>query len=539
MNVSCITSLAVVITCGLMLACSVSVAGEGGGATGAVDTPRVLPEGCVDTSSLKAIGKTLFKRGMTDHQKVLAVYHWWRRVTYHFRNMGADRRDTLRVINSYGYNLCGSHSGSMMVLFKELGFKARPAFVNGASGKDGYGGHTVEEVFYDGKWHAFDVMTNFCVLNRDKPPTIASLAQLQKDPTLVTKAVEEKRTVGGYITCTNAPDLSFSGRKQFEKLGWGGWLVRNGLKPDLRWGCLCFGMVDADGKERPGTLAQFWAKAASKWDCKKAGSLYGGKHVPGLLDITLKVNERWVMLWDNLGKWVERSSFPKTGPFHTCGHCDELDDVNFKYFEPYGKRTYNGTKVCYRYYANGFLEWSPKSVAEVKAASRIDGDELIIPVKSPGPVVGIELDLEAGPGAGVTLKYGRKTSKHVWSAPADADGLQKITVPYVPARQPFCAFDLKIAGAKPGAVKRLRTIYQLNMFALGSFKPGKNKVSVSAKRIAPKGTRLVVEYRWSDGDTWKDERSIRKEFRELPASFDVEVKGRRMPRMKSLELLVK
>ncbi|MHC4917873.1 MAG: transglutaminase domain-containing protein, partial [Planctomycetota bacterium] len=356
--------------------------------------PRVLPDGCVDTSSLDGIVKGLVKPGMSDQEKVLAVYQWWRRVTFHFRNMGADRRDTLRVINSYGYNLCGSHSGSMMVLFKHMGIKARPAFVKGASAKEGYGGHTVEEVFYGGKWHAFDVMSNFCVLNRDDPPTIAGLAEIQKDPTLVTKAVEEKRTVGGFITCTHDPDIDYAGREQLRKLGWGGWMTKEGLKGDLRWGCLIFGYTDAQGKDHPGDLKTFWSKAANNWSCNKAGDLYGGYHAPGLLDITLKPNERWVMLWDNLGMWTVKSSFPKTGPFHTCGHCDELDEVNFKYFEPYAKKGLGGTKVCYRYYANGFLEWTPQSAAEVEAAGKKAGGGLSIPVKAPGPVVGVEVDLK-------------------------------------------------------------------------------------------------------------------------------------------------
>jgi hypothetical protein len=501
-----------------------------------VECPRVLPDGWVDTSSLDGIAKGLVKPGMSDQDKVLAVYHWWRRLVFHFRNMGPDRRDTLRVINSYGYNLCGSHCGAMMVLFKHMGIKARPAFVNGAPSGEGYGGHTVEEVFYGGKWHAFDVMSNFCVLNRDDPPTIAGLAELQKDPTLVTRAVEEKRTVGGFLTCNQAPDIDYAGREQFRKLGWGSYLTKSGLKPDLRWGCLTFGYTDAAGKDHPGSLLEFWTRAANKWDCKAAGELYGGVHNPGLLDIVLKPNERWVMLWDSLGAWTEKASFPGTGPFHTCGHCDELDEVNFKYFEPYGKKDYHGAKVCYRYYANGFLEWTPRSAAEVSAAATSAGGVLTVPVKAPGPVVGIELELE-GPAEAVSLKTGKK-SREVWKRPEGAAGPQTVAISCTAEKRAFCEYRLTVTGAEASALKRLKTVYQLNMYALPTLFPGKNTVRVSAGTARPRGSKLIVRYEWNDGPEWKSERSVEKAFGELPADFEAVVAGGKMPRMKKLELRV-
>ena len=527
--------------------------------TDVVRSPKVLPNGCVDTSSLDGIVKGLCKSGMSDQEKVLAIYHWWRRQVFHFRNMGQDRRDVLRVINSYGYNMCGSHSGAMMVLFKHAGIKARPAFVVGAGSDEGYGGHTVEEVFYDGKWHCFDVMTDFCVLNRDNPPTIASLTELQADSTLVTKTEEEGRTVGGFLTDRHNPDLHYGNRHLFKKLGWGGSFKGNRYSCDLRWATVAFGYTDDEDQDHPGDMLTFWTKAPEKWSCLEAGDLYGGEHHPGLLDITLKPGERWVRLWDDVGKWASESSYPETGPFMTSGHTSEHDNVNFKYFEPYVRRNFNFTKTCYRYYANGYLEWKPRFVAELETGTRISGfqvsadghrlageGKIAIPVKVPGPTVEIELDLvlkQTGKGARttVTMVDNKKHVTECWSKAGPAKGLQNIIIPYQPRTKPQpTIFDyslfIKTEGDVDLTVTRLKTIYQLNMYALPSLVPGKNIVRVSAETDRIENGELAVRYEWNDGDGWKKKRKVVKMFTEFPAEFAVNVAGSKMPRMRRIEL---
>jgi len=139
----------------------------------------------------------------------------------------------------------------------------------------------------------------------------------------------------------------------------------------------------------------------------------------------------------------------------------------------------------------------------------------------------------------VTLKYGRKT-KEVWRAGHATGGLRKVVVPYQPEGNPFCEFELlvKTEGGGQATVKRLKTIYQLNMYALPTLFPGKNTVRVSARTRKPAGSRLVVEYAWQDGDGWKDARKVTKEFTELPGKFEVDVAGKKMPRMRRLELRV-
>ena len=158
----------------------------------------------------------------------------------------------------------------------------------------------------------------------------------------------------------------------------------------------------------------------------------------------------------------------------------------------------------------------------------------------------LELDLkQKGAAAKTTVLLGPPGApKEIWSKTGDAAGVEKVLIPYQPSGSPYCEFTLTVRTA-PGAdgsaefaVKRLQTIYQLNIFALPSLSPGKNIVRVSARTAKPAGTKLVVEYAWADGEGWKDEHKAAKDFAELPGSFEVEVAGPKMPRMKSLEIRV-
>jgi hypothetical protein len=65
--------------------------------------------------------------------------------------------------------------------------------------------------------------------------------------------------------------------------------------------------------------------------------------------------------------------------------------------------------------------------------------------------------------------------------------------------------------------------------------PGKNVVTVSAAApVKLAASKLVVVYEWAEGEGWKTDKSVTKEFTELPATFEVEVAGPKMPRMKKV-----
>lgn len=505
-----------------------------------VVNPKVLTSGYVDTTSVEGIVAGVTRGAKTDEEKVLAFYQWYRRMIFHHRLMGGDRRDILKVINSYGCDLCGSQAAMFVDLLQRAGFKTR---VVAGSAPGDFGGHTFVEIFYDGKWHCFDTMTSFAVFTRDVPPHIASLEELKADATLVTLAAKEKRAVPGYLPCLDHQEHTAADKDALKKsMG----------AADFTWSTLLF---------TAGSLLDFWRQAPSAAKVLDNGGVYGSIYRPGVLDFTLKPNEELVREWDHAAnKWYKTASHPDFGPHHTCGAADEFDTFNFPYFEPYLKENLGHTKKCYRWFGNGWLEWRPDAAkGEVAAAGKVAqlttdatgalvvaGDapgRLTIPVKCPYAGVGIELDLalkQSGIGSvtRVVLIEGSQ-EREVWKMEGDADGVQKIVVAH--ENSPLFEYALRIEGRRgaAGAVTftplRLRTIFQENIYALPGLLPGRNTVTVSAMGpVQLAAGALVVSYEWAEGNGWKTAKSATRKLTELPATFEVDVEGPKLPRMKRL-----
>jgi hypothetical protein len=81
---------------------------------------------------------------------------------------------------------------------------------------------------------------------------------------------------------------------------------------------------------------------------------------------------------------------------------------------------------------------------------------------------------------------------------------------------------------------KLTSHFQLNAYALPHLAPGKNVISVAAEDF---GAPLAVAYKWSEGSDWSEKRSARRTFKQA-GSFEIEVPGRKYPRMRELVLSV-
>jgi hypothetical protein len=284
------------------------------------------------------------------------------------------------------------------------------------------------------------------------------------------------------------------------------------------------------------------------------------------MDIQLKPNEEYVRLWDNVGLWLKAPSFARFGPFHSCGHIDELDTPHFKYFEPYKKTGVEFTRYCYRYYGNGWLEWKPDAKkGELKAFAQalagLEPDEasgmlktakadapgsVTLRVKSPYAMVKVELDLSLDQPDGATTvvqlgpvnKDGKAALAKIWEKAGKVQGVEKIE--FVNDKNPIYLYDLKIE-AKGGDVKlhvaRLKTIFQLNWASLPSLYPGENTVTVSAKAAQKlQDSKLLVTTEWADGKDWTAEHKDTQTIAELPHTYKLkaDVPADKMPKMKRL-----
>jgi hypothetical protein len=498
-----------------------------------VDTIKVLTDKYVDTTSLDGIVQGIAKPRMSDQEKLIAFYDWYRRVIFHHRYMGPDRRNVLRSINSYGCNLCGSQAAVLAVLLKRAGFEVR---VVAADGGTGFGAHTMVEVRYGGAWHCIDTMTGFFVLNRDDPPKIASLAEIQRDPSLVAAAARENRAPAGFLCCMKDPDITSRDIARLEKMG---------VKADRRWATFTF---------EGGSLLDFWTKAPRSWRSLTTGA-YGGHYEPGVLDIVLKPNEEYVRLWDNVGKWLKGPSYACHGPHHTCGRADEHDKANFRYFEPYRKDGVGLTGACYRYFGNGWLEWRPSPAEARAAAEQGTVDNLVcagaylrrqhpsragvleIPVKSPYAVVEIEAEIESEGGEIPAVSF--RIAGDEQRPPALRTGAGTLRFVHREERRPVYVYTLRVIhGGDIGfRLVRLKTTFQLNIYSLPGFFPGTNTVTVAAKAPESLGrSKLLVTYEWDEGPGWGIQKRRTEEITSFPTSYEVEVAGPKMPRMKRLAI---
>lgn len=123
-------------------------------------SPRVVGKFRPDFHSLEAmLGSPQFA-GKEGEELVMAIYnHFTSPVdgTYHFwpsqESEGQPRIrrvnvDPIKIYNNYGFAICGQTSLMLYAVYTTAGLKARPY---------GLPGHALCEVFYDGRWHHYDV----------------------------------------------------------------------------------------------------------------------------------------------------------------------------------------------------------------------------------------------------------------------------------------------------------------------------------------------------------------------------------------------
>jgi hypothetical protein len=454
-------------------------------ALGAVRQPWVATDRTVDCSSYETILAGVIKPGMSDEQKAIALYDFYRQMVYHYRNM-PESRNPIKCINVLGNTLCGSQSTCMKGLLAAAGLKVRIV---------SHPGHTFYEVFYDGKWHGYDTMTNFYVLTRGPDRSVASFGQLHEDPSLVKDAVKEGRACPGMCPCGDKP-MAFT-RK----------------------------IKTLDYRVHTGD-----------WSVK---------------DYSLRPAEEIVRSW-----WPHGRPLPGTyragkdpGPIHTCGRRDQANPPElFRFWEPYGIRGFGGVSISYRHYFNGWMSYSPDlSRPELKAA--LAKGELVVPVKCPYYISGTQLCFQAdcpGEGDAVAISVsvdGGKSYKGVFTAEKMGSREYRTSLGSTvirPARGRH-EYQLRFALKGKAALKRfhLKTIFTHNAMASPHLMPGRNKVTVTvANPQALKTEPLAVIYRYKDAPNWSGPvKTVEKAVPASPFAFEVSLpETEKLPQMQDLTL---
>ncbi|MGH9617934.1 MAG: hypothetical protein ACRD28_14435, partial [Acidobacteriaceae bacterium] len=189
----------------IMLAIAVAFAFTASPAARAqVYSPELTKVGQVDTSNMKAVAQGIFQQyhATTPREKAEAIWRFYLvdgrfvkpGMFYHiagwaYEEPNGEVLDPIKLLNSYGFGLCYQDGPLMAATYDAGGFKnSRVWFLTG---------HTVAEVFYDGKYHMFDsdeLGYNPIGTGPLKQRDVASVWQLEHDGTIMTRNVTGPKT---------------------------------------------------------------------------------------------------------------------------------------------------------------------------------------------------------------------------------------------------------------------------------------------------------------------------------------------------------
>ena len=487
--------LQVVLILMVVFAVGAAVFAEGAG----VVNPHVKTDTSVDFRTVDSIIASTVKEGMTDEQKVLAVFHTIRRMFVHGPTPRALAYDFHKVMHSVGTGACLSMTTPLQVVYSRMGYKCQ-SWV--------HDGHHMMQVRWGGEWHCLDPHMSFYCYDRSDPPRIASIAQLQADRTLAFDAVKEGRAGQGYLLCGDSPKW-FAGKE-------GNWRL------EFRGG----------------------------WPKMKIDEPFGR--------ITLRRGETYVRTW-HPGKYWYKAGWlarDKCGPIHHCGSADRKDTANWPLYEAHVWKGAKGTK--YRCWSVGRLVYKPfltgeryadavthrtnlKTVgkgwgAALAQADPAKGAQVVFAVNCPYVLTAGELKLTATATGTVAAAVSTDAGK-TWAALSlKSTGRARSATFVDEINGRFDGYLLKLSlteGVQVGGFE-LTSHFQINRFSLPHFTPGANVVSVSADGY---GSPLKVTYEWAQGPGWKTPRSVTRSF-EKDGQFTVKVAGPKWPRMESLTLSV-
>ena len=490
-----------------------------------VDGVSIVVDGAPDCRSLRTIVQSVTQGCKSNDEKAIAIYNFLRLANYHLNYPSEPGGiSSLKLINVYGWSLCGGLHTVEASLWREMGWKWR--YVGWSNP-----GHTTVEAFYDGQWHYLDTFLKFYVWKPDsRAPggrTIASQADILANPSLVTDSLVKDPSRDVYYFRSNP----------FETIN----EVANFRAPAF---FLC-------GDTPEGVLLGVRNR-------KVAGSQTGWNGIKFdtgdySTDVNLSPGNSLTLTWDTVanGHWW---SGKRWTPKHSCGdkeyrNCACIGPI----LEPY-----HHTSQA-RSYANGELRIapdlnSPGSLQTFVRSSnaRLDSGRLVPRTKSEPATVTLEM---SSPYI-LTLARGSATGAEKAEVSVDGGNTFKLVSlrDFSEAVQGHYRALVKLTFTQEMSEIELVGTVQCNRCAIPYLSPGCNEIGVSVDSPSTLGdNELVVTYAYRVGSrrtsyetladdgyemsrghhaNWSSEVTVvQKRFRktDLPATFSIDIptsKGR-------------
>ena len=441
----------------------------------AVSDVKVRTDRSIDCSSIAAIARDLYRDCATDEQKAVATWYFVRRMLFHWPHVPT--WNSLDLINSYGWGLCGYQSRIFCQICRAGGIEAR--IVKASP-------HVVAEARYAGAWHLFDCQVGWYALRKDRA-AVASAAEMKADHSIITDAVADGRASRPYFQCSNSPDYGV------ETVD----IHQPGDAPEVPDDRLVISL-------RPGeSITRRWSNEGKSW------------HPPG--------ETQWVL------------------PHHGCtaNGVDENDPVNWPFWKPYAEvLSEQGGGAIYgvkRRFGNGRMVYEPD------LAGGDAGQPLTLTVDCPYVMVDAWLDIEpGGEVAAVSARAGDREWREVhYAKPSNSGRQERISLSDAAWAAERYAVRIELrpgARAADLGTVRLTSVFMNNLYALPYLVPGANVIRIDAADAPHLDSHpLILDYTWEEAGQAK---RVQEDIRRLPFEREVHVAGKGLPRMRHVTLSV-
>ena len=462
-------------------------------APAAADGFKVTTDRTVDNSSLENIVKDVVRLSgaKSNDEKAIAILDYLHATIFHFAYPVEKDQPVgpLKVLNVYGWGLCGGQHTVLKALFETAGFQVRYR---------GWDGHTTIETKYDDRWHYFDVFLKCYYWTKDRK-TIAGQDDINADPSIVLDGAKDKRVPADYyLCCGDEAKGVVSGSKGSKALP--------PSKPEDGWASV----TGRDQGYSPLLRLPSGASLRLGWSGEPNMSAVPGKN------------------------------------FHTCGTKDfRSNKVLGPILEHYGQRTYADGKFIY---APDFSKPADVADVELTGATVANGKlsatagKGVALFKLPLPNVYVAGSIDASFEGEGNLLISTNAGK-TWQPAKSGDNSALLKQKY----------DVWVKAEFAGTLKSLRVeaTVEHNRCAQPYLLNGKNAITVSASAL-PKDGVMTVTYAYQEatapatrkqwngaGVLYGEEKIVTKEITALPFNFEIEVGGNTAPKMLYLERAVR
>lgn len=471
-----------------------------GTAFGAVDGVKVTTDRTVDSGSLESIVADVIRLAgaKTNDEKGIALYGYLHQVLFHNAYACEKKPQSvgpLKVINVYGWGLCGGEHTVMKAVFETAGWQVR---YRGWSDP----GHTTVEANYDGRWHYYDVFLKAWFWTKDRK-TIAGQDDINADPSIVLDGQKDGRVPkDSFLCCGDEAAGIVSGCKSSH--------AEPPSKPADGWASV----TGRDEGYSPLLTLRSGAALKLEW---------GGQ--PGM------------MVADN------------TKGVHTCPNLKDIrnNPVLGPILEHYGTRSYANGRFTY---APDFTKAADVADIGLTGATAMGGTLIahgagtaVFKLDLPYAYASARLSAEFVGGDGA-ISLSTDEGK-TWTAASIGDISAVIRQRY--------ALWVKISF--PATLKSFAVdaVVEHNRGALPFLYHGKNVVTVGAAgNVLPANASLVITYAYQEATapanrgqynasqvTYGETRTVTKEVTSLPYTFTIDVAGTTPPRMLHIERALK